>query len=415
MSLRDRVGPLAERDFRLLFSATMVTTIGDRLGAIALAFAVLGLHHGGVVDLGLVLAARTGVQAGVVLFGGVLSDRLPRNLVIVGASLVQALAQAATAALVLADTSSIVAIVAAQVVYGAGDGLVEPAERGLIFQIVSPARLQAANALNGLSRSLVGVLGYALGGAIVVAGSPGVALAVDSLSFVLCAGLMAAIRVPPRQPKEHGPSFFADLREGWQEFTSRTWLWSCVLLYGLVNLAYTGVWLVIGPSIAKTDLGGAGAWAAVLVAMGIGSIVGGLIGIRYRPERPLLASCIASLSVLLQLAGLALHVPTAALAVLAFTGGLGLAVHLTLWATVFQQNVPERAQSRVGAYDFLGSFVLVPVGTAIAGPIAAAIGETQAVWAGTIFTAACLLPLLFLPSVRELRRGGHSSATPARA
>jgi MFS family permease len=388
----------------------MVTTAGDRLGAIALAFAVLGLHHGGVVELGIVLAARTAAQAAVVLFGGVLSDRLPRNLVIVGASLVQACAQLATAVLVLADTSAIAAIVAAQILYGAGDGLVEPAERGLIFQIVSPARLQQANALNGLSRNVVGVLGYALGGAIVVAGSPGFALAVDAASFVVCAGLLWAIHVPPRRPRAR-TSFVSDLREGWQEFTSRTWLWSCVLLYGLVNLAYTGVWLVIGPSIAKTDLGGAGAWAVVLVAMGIGSIVGGLVGIRYRPERPLLASCIASLTVLLQMAGLALHVPTAALAVLAFTGGLGLAIHLTLWATVFQQNVPEWAQSRVGAYDYLGSFLLVPVGTAIAGPIAAAIGQTQAVWVGTIFTAACLVPLLFLPSVRGLRRPARPTAT----
>jgi hypothetical protein len=83
--LRDRVGRLAERDFRRPFSAAMVTTVRDRLGAIALAFAVLGLQHGGVVDLGFVLAAPTAVQASVVLFGGVLSDRLSRNLVIVGA------------------------------------------------------------------------------------------------------------------------------------------------------------------------------------------------------------------------------------------------------------------------------------------------------------------------------------------
>jgi MFS family permease len=410
---RDRVGPLAERDFRLLFSATMVTTAGDRLAAIALAFAVLDLHRGGVVALGVVLAARLAAQAGVALFGGVLSDRLPRNLVIVGASLVQAGAQIATAALVLANTSSIVAIVVAQIVYGVGDGLVEPAERGLIFQIVSPARLQEANALNGLSRSLVGVLGFAVGGVIVVAGSPGIALAVDAASFVVCAALIAAIHVPPRPAREHETTFFADLREGWEEFSSRDWLWSCVLLYGLGNLSFSGVWLVLGPSIAKTDLGGAGAWAAVLTAMGIGSIVGGLAGIRYRPERPLLACCIAPLPVVAQMAALALHVPTAGLAAISFVGGAGLALHLTLWTTVFQQNVPERAQSRVTAYDYLGSFVLLPVGTAIAGPVADALGVTTAVWAGTAFSAACMTSILFLRSVRELRRPEPTAAVAA--
>ena len=83
MRLRDRTGPLAERDFRLLFSATMITTAGDRLAAIALAFAVLGLHGAGATQLGIVLAARQVAQMGIVLFGGVFSDRLPRHHVIV--------------------------------------------------------------------------------------------------------------------------------------------------------------------------------------------------------------------------------------------------------------------------------------------------------------------------------------------
>jgi MFS family permease len=401
---RERVGPLAERDFRLLFSATMITTAGDRLAAIALAFAVLDLHHGGVVDLGIVLAARQVTQMAVVLFGGVLSDRLPRNLMLAGASLVQAGAQAVTAALVLSGTSSIAAIVVAQIVYGAGDGLVEPAERGLVFQIVSPARLQQANALQGLSRNVMSVIGYAVGGAIVVAGSPGVALAVDAGSFVTCAALLARIRVPARPPREQPANFLSELREGWHEFSSRTWLWSSVVLFGVGNLAFAGVWLVLGPAIAKQHLGGAGAWAAVLTASGIGAVVGGFAGLRYKPERPLLACCIAPLPVLLQMAGLALHVPVAGLAAITFVGGVGLAVHFTLWTTVFQENVPEHAQSRVTSYDYLGSFVLIPLGTAIVGPIATVLGTTTTIWAATAVSATCMISILFLPSVRALRR-----------
>src|SRR4029077_620691 len=58
--LKERLGPLAERDFRLLFSATTVTTLGDSVGNIALVFAVL--HFGSATDLGLVLATRSGVN-----------------------------------------------------------------------------------------------------------------------------------------------------------------------------------------------------------------------------------------------------------------------------------------------------------------------------------------------------------------
>jgi MFS family permease len=405
--LHERLGPLAERDFRLLFSATMITTAGDRLGAIALAFAVLGLHGRGAVDLGIVLAARQVTQAAVVLFGGVLGDRLPRNLVLAGASLVQSGAQAATAALVLTSTSSLAAVVVAQVVYGAGDGIVEPAERGLVVQIVSQPRLQQANALQGLSRNVVTVLGYALGGIVVAAGSPGVALAVDAGTFVACALLVVPIRLPARAAVER-MSLLADLRDGWREFSSRTWLWSSVVLYGVGNLTFAGTWLVLGPAIAKAHLGGAGAWAGILSAGGVGAIAGGLAALRYRPERPLLAACVAPLPVLAQMVGLALHVPAAALAALALVGGVGLAVHLTLWATVFQQNVPEHAQSRVGAYDVLGSFVLIPVGVGIAGPVAAAVGQTSTIWAATVISAACMLTILLLPSVRGLR-----SAEPA--
>src|SRR6188508_403560 len=198
MPLSERLGALRERDFRLLFAGTMITTLGDRLASIALAFAVLDIAS--ATALGIVFAVRQVVEALVLVGGGVLSDRLPRNLVIGGASLVQGAAQAATAALVLTGSGSILAIVVLQGIYGVGAGLVVPAEVGLVPQTVSPARLQQANALQGLSRNFVRILGPAIGGAIVVAGSPGTALAIDAVSFLVCAVLLARIRVPSAQP-----------------------------------------------------------------------------------------------------------------------------------------------------------------------------------------------------------------------
>jgi Na+/melibiose symporter-like transporter len=219
--LSAKLGALRERDFRLLFTATTITTLGDRIAAIALVFAVLAI--GSATQLGLVLGARSLAETAILLFGGVLSDRLPRNLVLVGASLVQGAAQVGTAIAILGDTSSIGLILALQVFYGLGAGVVVPAEVGLVPQTVSAGRLQQANALQGLTRSGVRVVGPALGGALVVAGSPGIALAVDGLSFFVCAVILARIRVPRRA--ELPASFLVELREGWREFASRTWLW----------------------------------------------------------------------------------------------------------------------------------------------------------------------------------------------
>ena len=397
-----RSGPLAERDFRLLFAAATITTLGDRIAFIALAFAVLELPGGSATDLGFVLAARQAVEALVLVGGGVLSDRLPRHLVLVGASLVQAGAQAATATLVLTGDATVALLIALQALYGVGGGMIIPAEVGLVPQTVSPEQLQQANAMQGLSRNLVMVLGPALGGALVVAGSPGLALAGDAVSFLLCAGLLAQLRVPRRIGGPEQAGFLSELREGWNEFVSRSWLWTTVLLFGIAN--FVGMsWVVLGPAIAKEELGGAGAWATVLTASGIGAILGSLVAMRLRPSRPLLAAIVAPAPLVLQMAVLALHAPVPLLAGAAMIAGAGIAVHLTLWFTVFQREVPEHAQSRVSSYDALGSLVLVPLGAAIAGPVAAQIGASQTLWAAVAINLTCLAIMLSLPSVRAIR------------
>jgi MFS family permease len=406
---RERLGALRERDFRLLFGATTITTAGDRIAGIALTFAVLDIAS--ATALGVVFAVRQGVQALVVVGGGVLSDRLPRHLVLVGASLVQGVAQAATAACVLTGVGGIEAIVVLQGIYGVGLGVVLPAEVGLVPQTVPPERLQQANALQGMTRNLVSVLGPAIGGVVVVLGSPGSALALDAVSFFVCADILRRMRVAPRE-KTDRPGLFHELREGWQEFASRTWLWASVLFFGIGNLTFAG-WNVLGPAIADERLGGAGAWAAILTAGGVGAVVGGILAIRFKPSRPMVACVLAAMLISLQTLSLALGAPTWLIAVSAFFGGLGIAVHLTLWFTVFQQQVPERAQSRVASYDTLGSFVLVPVGTALVGPVAAAIGLSETLWLCLVVMWTSWVAILALPSVWAIRRGAPAPAATA--
>jgi hypothetical protein len=386
---------LQEREYRLLFGATLTTSLGAAVGTIALAFAVLDIA--GATSLGLVLAVRQIASAAVLVFGGVLSDRARRNLVLAGASLVQGGAQAAAALIVVAGVATVPWLAVLGVVWGLGDGLVVPAEAGLVPQTVSPARLQQANALQGLSRSGVRVVGPALGGVLVVALNPGWALAVDSASFFVCAALLARMRIAARTGAEPEP-FLHELRAGWREFTARTWLWSTVLLFGLGNVFFMFL-QVLGPTVAKERLGGAGAWAVILTAGGVGAIAGGLAALRHRPGKPLVACILWPLAILPEFAALAAGAPTWAIAAGAFCGGFGLAVHVALWFTVFQREVPERAQSRVAAYDAFGSFVLSPLGAAIAGPLAVALGTSSALWLAAAAILAGNLAMLLIPAV----------------
>jgi MFS family permease len=406
-----RSGPLRERDFRLLFGATTITTFGDQLGGLALVFAVLDLPGGGATKVGIVLAARQVVESLVVLAGGVLADRLPRSVILVGASLLQGSAQAATAAYVLSGGTSIWPIVALQAVYGIGGGLVTPAEVGLIPQTVSAARLQEANALLGMARNALRVIGPSVAGVIIVAATPGIALAVDAASFFVCAGLLALIRVGALV-RESATSFVEDLREGWGEFWLRTWLWASVILIGLANAVFVGGWAVLGPTIAKEELGGAGRWAIVLACGGVGAVIGGVIAFRFRPKRPLFASTVVAIPMALQLVLLAVHAPVWLLAAVTLVGQIGLAVGITLWFTVFQQNIPPRVQSRVSSYDTLGSFVLIPLGLAAAGPLAHAFGEERTLLVAAVAYVVLMATTAALPSVRGIRQQTPSENAP---
>ena len=409
MTLRDRLGPLAERNFRFVFASETISALGDGVSTIALAFAVLQIS-GSATSLGLVIAARQAAAAAITLAAGVWADRLPRHLVLVGVAAIQCSMQGVSAALLLTGHASVAALAGLALVYGLADGFVIPAGQGLIPLIVSAARLQQANALIGLSRSMLGIAGPALGGVLVALGSPGSALAVDAGSFAVAAVLLARLSIAPRLDVAAPERFVAELRHGWNEFRRQTWIWTTIVFFGIGN--FTGATLfVLGPLVAKRDLGGAPAWATIVSGFGAGAIVGGLIALRIRPRRPLLASCAAAVPYGAQTLGIGLGLPLPVLVGIAVVAGVGIAIHLALWFTVFQQQVPEEARSRVSSYDSLGSFVLIPLGSALAGPVASLVGVSATLVGSGIISLACIAIVLAQPSVWAIR--GDRDPVPA--
>jgi MFS family permease len=407
-----KLGALAERNFRLLFTSTTISSLGDAVATIALAFAVLQIS-GSAVALGFVIGGRQLASAAITLAAGVWSDRLPRHLVLTTAAAVQGAAQATTGILVVTGHATVPMLVALQVAYGLASGFVIPASQGLIPHTISAARLQQANALLGLTRSTVGVIGPAVGGVLVALGSPGVALLVDAASFAAEALILLRLRIPPRAEVVERKPFFHELRLGWSEFRRQTWIWTTIVFFGISNFAYAS-YFVLGPVVVKRDFGGAAAWATLFTAFGIGAVAGGLLALRLRPRRPLLLSCAAAAPVVLQPLGLAVKLPVPVLAAISLASGVGMAVHLAFWFTVFQRLVPEHARSRVSAYDALGSFILMPLGSALAGPAAAVLGISTTLFVVTGVMSVCLVIVVGHPSVRAIREP-ESLAAPVAA
>jgi predicted MFS family arabinose efflux permease len=401
---------LAEREFRLLFTGQMVSLLGTAVAPIALAFGVLDLT-GSKTDLGFVLAASMVPQVLLILFGGVFADRLPRNLVMVGSNVVSAAAQGGIAVLLLTHRAQLWHLIALQVVRGIALAFFFPASQGLVPQTVRPGLLQQANALLGMTRNGTNILGAALGGAFVALAGAGWALAFDAGTYAVSAAVLAAMRLP-RAQKVDAPNMLRELREGWSEFASRTWLWVIVVAFSFSNMVWTGAVGVLGPIVAKEFLGGAAAWGVIIAAQGAGLLAGGLLLLRFRPHRPLFVGMAAFSFASVPLVLLASVRSTVVIAVGFVIAGIASEIFGVAWATALQQHVQLDKLSRVSAYDGLGSIVLIPLGYAIAGPVADAIGLKEALWLAAAVSTLSALSTLAVRDVRELRQRDEVPAEP---
>ena len=406
-----RLGALGERRFRLLFAGQATSVLGDALVPVALSFAVLGLT-GSASDLGLVLAAHTGPLVCLVLVGGVWADRLPRQLVMLASDCLRGASQAVAAVLLLTGSAELWHLIVLAAVYGTAEAFFQPAATGLVPSTVSPERLQQANALLGVSRSLAFIAGPALAGVIVAVAEPGVAFAVDAGTFAVSVACLALLRTGP-VARQASKSFAADLAEGWRELVSRPWLTAIILWATTYLLVVAAPFNVLGPLVAKESLGGATAWGLIAAAFSVGSLLGGGLALRWKPERPLLACTSLVFLELPAVALLALREPAVAIAGAHLVAGIGMGFFMAVWATTLQQQIPPEALSRVSAYDWMGSLAFLPVGYVVAGPLAEAIGVSTTLWIAAGWVGVSTTLTLLVPGVRALRRADAPLARAA--
>ena len=400
--LRAALSPLREREFRLLFIGRTTSLFGSAFAPIALAFAVLDLT-GSASDLGLVIAAGFVPQVFFILVGGIWADRLPRHHVMVVSDLVAGAAQAAIAVLFLTGVAEIWHLVALQVVRGVATSFFFPASQGIVPETVSARLLQEANALMGLTRNGTQIGGAAAGGILVAAIGPGWSLAFDAATYFAGAAFLMALRLPPSLTLAER-DFVRDLREGWDAFRSRAWLWGIVVQFAFVNAAGVGAWSVLGPIVADEDLGGAAAWGFILAAQAAGFILGGVFTLRYRPDRLLLVATLWMFPMALPILLLAPPAPAVLIALAAFAAGFGMEVFGVFWNVAMQQQISPDQLSRVYSYDALGSFVFIPLGAAVAGPMAESIGVTETLVGAAVVIVVATALVLLIDEVRNLRR-----------
>ncbi|NUT22321.1 MAG: MFS transporter [Hamadaea sp.] len=392
--------PLRHAPFRYLLLGRTTSMLGNSVAPMALAFAVLDLT-GSVRDLGFVVAARSLTNVVFILFGGVLADRLPRRLVMIGSNTLAFATQGAVAVLLFTHTATFGLLMGLAAVNGLVAAFSFPAMSAIAGQVVPDEIRQQANALIRLSVNFVGIGGAAAGGLLVAAFGSGWSIAIDAASFALAAVFFSFIRVPSVRAAAAGKSTLRELQVGWREFVARPWLWSVVAGFCVLNMMLSAGLSVLGPSVADETFGRT-AWGLVVSAELAGLALGGLVALRLRVRRFLLVGVIAMAPVapVLLALGLAPYAPL--LIALNLLAGIGIEIFGVSWETSMQRHVPADLLARVYSWDMLGSIVAVPIGQAIAGPVAAAVGTSTALVGAGVLSLLAVLGMVVVPAVRSL-------------
>jgi MFS family permease len=356
---------------------------------------------GSAADLGLVIAAGTIPFALFALAAGVWGDRVPRRRVMLASDAVRAVVQGLTGALLIAGGAEIWMLAALAAVYGTADAFFWPAMNGLLPETIESDRLQEANALLGGAQSASNILGPVIAGVLIAIADPGGAILLDAATFLVSIAFLLRIApdaLPAGGGEEEG--FLEQLRGGWREVRSRSWVWTVLLALAAYHVIVLPSVFVLGPILSERELDGASDWATIVAGFGVGSVVGQVLIYKLPFRRPLRAAVIGLVIASTQAAIIGSGLPVLGIAALEAVTGVAVSLAFTLWETSLQQHIPARSLSRVSSYDFTASVGLMPIGLALAGPLADGIGLHAALRLMSLVGVASALACLAIPAVR---------------
>lgn len=388
---------LRGRSFALLWSGQTISLLGDRVFQVALAWWVLE-ETGSAVAMGTVFVVSIIPMLVFLLIGGVMVDRFPRIRLMVISDVSRGMLIGIMALLAFTDTLAIGHVYIISLLSGFVEAFFQPAYRAAVPEVTPEADLPSANSLTSLSGQFGGIAGPAAGATLVALGGSPLAFALDSLSFfisALCLLPLLKQSAAPQNP-EASSGILGDLREGLAAVMASPWLWVTIGVAGLSNIAYSGPMEVTLPFLIQTrgyDVGLLGLFYSTSSAGSIlaAAWMGRFARLRRRGLTLYGAWMLTGLMVVL----IGLPVSAYVLLLAAFVMGVSGAVLGLVWVNTLQERVPAHLLGRVTSVDYLGSFILLPVGYAFGGWAAEQVGPALVfIIGGTLQTLLIALGLL---------------------
>jgi MFS family permease len=390
-------------DFRRLWAGQLVSTVGDRMVIVVLALYVTE-RTGDPANVGIVLAAYTAPLVLLLLFGGVWADRLPRRPIVVSTDLIRFALHGTLAVLIIGGTPSVALIAVIEAAFGAAEAFFRPAITGLLPQTVPEEDIQSALAINSGSFSAAELLGPAIGTALFVGVGAGWAYALDAATFLVSAAFLMRVHARPRGAEPTRGSLLTDLRRGYREVRSRAWVWVTISVFSVGLVIALAPWVTLGPTVARDEYGALSFYGVLAALFGAGNVVGAILGLRWRPRRPMVAGFLVCVGWPVFNVLFGLGAPRSLVIAAALAAGVGLGFFIVIWETSLAQRIPPEALSRVSSYDWMGSLALVPLGYLAAGLIARSVDPATVTLVGGIGLFGLLALGLAPRETRELRR-----------
>jgi MFS family permease len=392
----------SHRDFRLLFGGQLLSTLGDRIVIVALALYVTQI--GTPTDVGLVLGAATVPMIAFLLIGGVWADRLPRHRVMLVSDLARAVLHGLLATLIFTGAVEVWHIIVIEALFGTAEAFFRPAYTGLVPQTVPEEMIQDAKAAGGTIETVAEFAGPALATALVLGLGAGWAFAIDAATFLVSAFFLTRVRPRERGAPPERQTLLAEMREGYAEVRSRAWIWVTVVAFAVALLLSFGPWTTLGPTIAEDEYGSTGVFGLLAAALGAGTVLGALLGFRWRPLHPMRIGFLCCLPWPAVTVAFAVGAPLFLLVPLFVVAGIGLSLFGIWWETALAERVPPHTLSRVSAYDWMGSLALLPLGYVLAGPLGDALGFALVLGVGSALATLVLAAGLAVRETWTLRR-----------
>jgi len=401
------------RDFVLLLSGRLLSTLGSQVTAIAYPLLVLAVTHSpakaGIVGFaGLLPHGLFGLLAGVA------ADRWNRKRLMIWADAVRALAIATLAATILLDRVAFWQIALVAFVEGTGSVFFNTAHAGALRAIVPPQQLPAAVGVIRARGATVMLAGPPLGGALFALGRA-VPFLFDAVSYAFSFLSLVLMRTPFQEERAIDPARLrAQIVEGFRFLWSRPFLRTCAFIYGLGNFTIPGVLLVV--IVAGQAHGLSSARIGVLLsAFGACILVGSLLSPIFRRTLSvraiLLLELWAGLGIVAFLVWPNVYVLTAAIMV----QGVTLPVTDSVVEGYRLAITPDRLLGRVESARSTISLLAAPLGPLVAGALLGSGSARDTVAFFAVFSLALALWGTLSPAIRRAPSLDELDALPTSA